>query len=338
MAAEKTLLLILCVSVLLVSAAVGAKERCNPQDKKALLQLKKDLNNPYVLASWNPDEDCCTWYCVECDSKTNRIITFSIYLSVPEGKNFTAQIPNSIAGLPYLQTLELHHLPYLTGPLNPAIAKLTNLNFIRITRTNISGPVPAFLGQLKNLNFLDLSFNNLTGSIPPELAQLPKLETLHLDRNHLTGPIPPSFGSFKSNNPYVYLSHNNLSGPIPPSFLKLNFTTLDLSRNKLVGDASGLFGADKGTQTIDLSRNQFAFDLSKVKFPKTLIYLDLNHNKIYGEIPAQLTSLDLQFLNVSYNRLCGKIPVGGRLQDQDVYSYLHNKCLCGSPLPNNCTK
>ncbi|KAL1312347.1 hypothetical protein HN51_038963 [Arachis hypogaea] len=335
MASEKSFLLVVAV-LLLLSPALGAKERCNPQDKKALLQIKKDFNNPYVLTSWKPEEDCCTWYCVECDRKTNRIVTINIYLSVPE-TNFSAKIPDSIGLLPYLQTLTLHHLPYLTGPLNPAIAKLTNLNFLQISRTNISGPVPAFLAQLKKLTYIDLSFNNLSGSIPPELGQLPKLEALHLDRNHLTGPIPASFGSLKSN-PDIYLSHNNLSGPIPPSFFKLNLTRLDLSRNKLVGDASGLFGATKATETIDLSRNQFAFDLSKIKFSKTIISLDLNHNKLYGALPASLTALDnLQLFNVSYNRLCGKIPVGGNLQKKDVDSYFHNKCLCGSPLPK-CSK
>ncbi|XP_027351080.1 receptor-like protein 53 [Abrus precatorius] len=317
------------LSLLMILVSIVVSELCNPEDKKVLLQIKKDLNNPYLLASWDPDTDCCHWYTITCDRKTHRINSLTLFSDT----NFTAQIPPSVGLLPYLETLEFHKLPKLTGPIQPAIAKLTNLKFLRISWTNVSGPVPSFLTRLTNLTFLNLSFNNLTGSIPGSLSQLPNLGTLHLDRNHLTGSIPRSFGSFNSS-PDIYLSHNNLSGPIPTSLGNLNFTVLDLSRNKLVGDASALFGPNKMVQIVDLSRNQLSFDLTNVEFPASLTSLDLNHNKVYGKLPQGLTALNLQYLNVSYNRLCGQIPVGGKLQSFEVYSYLHNKCLCGSPLPS----
>ncbi|KAK4278806.1 hypothetical protein QN277_016603 [Acacia crassicarpa] len=322
----------MCFLLIFISPALAVL--CNPTDKKALLQLKQDLNNPYLLASWDPpDSDCCYWDTVTCDRKTHRIISLTILDNFPFS-NFSAQIPPSIANLPYLQSLEFHKLPNLTGPLQPAIAKLTQLTFLRISWTNISGPVPSFLAQLKNLTYLDLSFNNLSGTIPSFLSQMPNLGTLHLDRNHLTGSIPESFGFFKGSSPGFYLSHNNLSGHIPKSLNNLNLTFIDLSRNNLEGDASMLFGSNKTVLTVDLSRNhRLAFNLSNMVFPSSLTSLDLNHNKVYGGLPQELTELSLEYLNVSYNSLCGKIPVGGKLQSFDIYSYLHNKCLCGSPLP-----
>lgn len=295
------------ISLLLILLSSAISELCNPQDKKVLLQIKKDLNNPYLLASWNPDTDCCDWYCVQCDLKTHRINSLTLFSDT----NFSAQIPPSVGLLPYLETLEFHKLPKLTGPIQPAIAQLTRLTSLRISWTNISGPVPSFLARLTSLTFLDLAFNNLTGSIPGSLSQLPNLLALHLDRNHLTGSIPSSFGSFKSN-PDIYLSHNNLTGPIPTELGNLSISVLDLLRNQL------------------------SFDLSEVEFPASLTSLDLSHNKVYGKLPMGLTALDLQYLNVSYNRLCGEIPVGGKLQSFELYSYFHNKCLCGSPLPS-CT-
>ncbi|KAF2307812.1 hypothetical protein GH714_032045 [Hevea brasiliensis] len=160
---------------------------------------------------------------------------------------------------------------------------------------------------------------------------------LHLDRNRLTGSIPESFGAFQGNVPGLYLSHNQLSGKIPASLGNLDFGAIDFSRNKLEGDASILFGPNKTTQIVDLSRNLLEFDLSKVAFQSSLTSLDINHNKIYGSIPQRMTQLDLQFLNVSYNRLCGKIPVGGKLQSFDYSTYFHNRCLCGAPL-ESCKK
>ncbi|KAL2322128.1 hypothetical protein Fmac_026507 [Flemingia macrophylla] len=319
---------------LLVLFPVALSERCHPDDKKALLQLKKELKNPYILASWNPNEDCCEWYCVKCDEKTNRIYVLDISSSVPE-TNLSGQIPPSVGDLPYLEYLTFHKLPHLVGPIQPTIAKLTKLKSIFITYTGISGPVPHFLAQLKNLELIKLSFNSLSGTIPGSLYQLPNLTSLQLDRNHLTGPIPGSLGSFKKPGPDLILSHNNLSGPIPASLGKLDPERIDLSRNKLEGDASILFGSNKRTQILDLSRNMLEFDFSPLKFPsKSLIWLDLNHNNIYGTIPVALTKVEnLQHFNVSYNhRLTGKIPQAGQLQRFDKYSYFHTK-LCGSPLP-----
>ncbi|MED6139065.1 hypothetical protein PIB30_080341 [Stylosanthes scabra] len=144
-----------------------------------------------------------------------------------------------------------------------------------------------------------------------------------------------SFGYFKQKNIGLVLSHNQLSGRIPTSLARLEPERINLSRNKLVGDAYMLFGVNKTTQQIDVSSNMLSFDLSKVYFPTSnLILLDLNHNQIYGSIPQQILAVDfLQIFNVSYNRLCGEIPQGGRLQRFDNTTYFH-KCLCGSPLPS----
>lgn len=306
----------------------ATKEKCNPNDKKALLQIKKSLNNPYQLASWDPKTDCCDWYVVECDPNTNSIVQFNLFSA-----NISGEIPAAIADLPFLETLVFRKLTNLTGQIPQFITKLTNLKLLRLSYTNLSGPVPSFISQLKNLTFLDLSFNNLTGSIPPSLSQLQNLDALHLDRNKLTGNIPDSIGEFAGKVPDLYFSHNQLTGPVPRSLGGLNFTVLDFSRNKLEGDVSFLFGTNKTVQIVDLSRNVLEFDLTKVEFPASLTSLDFNHNRITGSLPEGLTGLNLQYLNVSYNRLCGKIPTGGDLQSFGISEYFHNKCLCGSPLP-----
>ncbi|KAK8935700.1 Polygalacturonase inhibitor [Platanthera zijinensis] len=87
----------------------------------------------------------------------------------------------------------------------------------------------------------------------------------------------------------------NLSGDLPRELGVPEWSVIDLSRNKLTGNASFLFGAEKATGRIDLSRNEFAFDLSKVAFPVNLTSLDLNHNEIPGTIPAQINQVDPNF-------------------------------------------
>lgn len=171
----------------------------------------------------------------------------------------------------------------------------------------------------------------MSGSIPASLSQLPELTGLLLDRNRLTGGIPESFGYFKEQDFYLYLSHNQLSGPIPITLGYTNFTYLDVSRNRLEGDISFMLGKNKSLNTAYFSRNLFEFDFSRVEFSEKLRNLDLNHNKIFGRLPAETEQMS--WMNVSYNRLCGRIPLTGRLQELDYTAFFHNKCLCGKPLP-----
>ncbi|KAJ8448498.1 hypothetical protein Cgig2_012142 [Carnegiea gigantea] len=200
------------------------------------------------------------------------------------------------------------------GPIPQAIARLKYLQSLWISHTNITGPVPGFLGQLTELYYINLSVNKLTGTIPPSLSNLHKLEAIFLERNQLTGSVPESFGGLKNNKDlYLRLAKNTLSGPLPKSPGPVDFTAIDLSRNQLTG-----------LQDVDLSTNQFSFNISEVVFLKD----------IYGTLPLSLAKLsNLQLFNVSYNRLCGPIPTGGNLDRFNKYCYAHNKCLCGSPLP-----
>ncbi|XP_013626421.1 PREDICTED: polygalacturonase inhibitor 2-like [Brassica oleracea var. oleracea] len=307
-----------------------SKDLCHKDDENTLLKIKKSLNNPYTIISWDPKDDCCTWVSIECGDATvdHRVISLDI-----SNDDVSAQIPPEVGDLPYLQTLIFRKLPNLTGEIQPTIAKLKYLRFLWLSWTNLTGPVPEFLSQLKDLEYINLSFNDLSGSIPGSLSLLPKLGILELSRNKLTGSIPESFGAFKGVvPPELFLSHNQLSGSIPKSLGNLDFHRIDFSRNKLEGDASMMFGAKKTSWSVDLSRNKLQFDISKVKVATTVHNLDLNHNTITGSIPVQWTELTLQSFNVSYNRLCGRIPQGGDLQIFDAYAYLHNKCLCGAPL------
>ncbi|EXC30880.1 Polygalacturonase inhibitor [Morus notabilis] len=336
MDAKKLIYNLLCFLLVLCSFIYPClSELCHPQDKKALLQIKKGFNNPHVFSTWDPNTDCCLhWRGVHCDEKNNRIETLEKYFG---GGDLAGPIPPEIGDLPYLRTLWWHKQPNLTGPIPQSITKLKRLRYLVITWANLSGPIPDFLSEIKSLVSIEFSFNNLTGQIPSSLSRLPNLTGLVLDRNKLTGPIPDSFGEFQGSHFYLKLSHNQLSWKIPASLGNKDFNYVDLSWNKLEGGAAVLFGLNKTTQVVDLSRNVLEFDMSDVEFPKSLVSLDMNHNRITGSLPVGMTALDnLRGFNVSYNRLCGEIPVGGNLQSFDYTAYFHNRCLCGAPLERSC--
>nr|DAD29913.1 TPA_asm: hypothetical protein HUJ06_031381 [Nelumbo nucifera] len=204
---------------------------------------------------------------------------------------------------------------------------------LRTLLTNMSGPIPEFLHQLKNLWLLDLSYGNFSGPIPASLANLPKLEVLELGGNKLTGNIPDSLWVSQNRFVVLDLSQNQLSGKIPKSLSHFNADSINLRNNKFTGDASALFKTNGTLSRLDLSWNEFDFDLSRVKLPESLEYMDLSHNRIKGSIPKEITGLNLYWLNVSYNRLCGEIPFGGKVQEFGADSFFHNRCLCGQPLP-----
>ncbi|MQM02119.1 hypothetical protein Taro_034885, partial [Colocasia esculenta] len=158
---------------------------------------------------------------------------------------------------------------------------------------------------------------------------------LFLDRNRLAGAIPEALGRLRQANLNIGV-HKNLTGAIPQSFKRLKFYEMDLSRNRLTGDPSPLFGTAMRVSylviSIDLSWNLFEFDLSKAEFAANLATLDMNHNRLYGTILPQLAKLAGLHLNVSYNRLCGKIPQGRWVSGLTMYEFFHNRCLCGKPL------
>uniref|UniRef100_A0A0D9WBS9 Leucine-rich repeat-containing N-terminal plant-type domain-containing protein n=1 Tax=Leersia perrieri TaxID=77586 RepID=A0A0D9WBS9_9ORYZ len=305
------------VALLLLLAGAGAaagtakKKDCDAGDKAALLAIKSALGDPYHFASWTPDASCCDWYDVDCDATTDRVVSLTVF----QDASLTGVIPSAVAGLTHLRTLVWHHLPLISGPIPPAIAKLRRLSSLTISWTAVSGPIPSFLGDLHSLKFLDLSFNSLSGVIPPSLAALANLSGIDISRNRLTGDLPPALFSkldTKQQGPaYLRLSRNNLTGGVPAEFAAVRFEVMDLSRNSL------------------------SFDMAGLRLQEGIESLELSHNLMYGGVPAQVAGISsLSYFNVSYNRLCGELPAGAARFDQ--YSFLHNKCLCGPPLPTPC--
>uniref|UniRef100_A0ACD5TA53 Uncharacterized protein n=1 Tax=Avena sativa TaxID=4498 RepID=A0ACD5TA53_AVESA len=211
---------------------------------------------------------------------------------------------------------------------NTTTGRVTELTVFAL---NISAPVPAAIASLTALQTLNLAYNRLYGRIPDFLGPraLPDLTFLRLDGNRLHGAIPPTATVYD-----LSLVGNNLTGPLPAAFADAEFGDVDLADNQLTGDASMLFGAKKKVNALRLSRNRFAFDLGRVDLPPALDILAIDHNMIYGTIPAAAAAAGRKWLafDVSYNNLCGPIPQGRYTHRFGPKHFVPNKCLCGRPL------
>uniref|UniRef100_A0A7C8YM44 2-alkenal reductase (NAD(P)(+)) n=2 Tax=Opuntia streptacantha TaxID=393608 RepID=A0A7C8YM44_OPUST len=318
--------------------SLSSAKRCHPDDERALLQIKAHFNNAEFFKTWTPQTACCRkWTLVYCKRLPNSKIFRVNFLEISGEEGINGEIPSAVGDLPYLENLIFRHLPNLTGPIPPAIGKLTHLQGLLLNWNNLTGSIPPFFSHLTNASFIGLNNNRLTGHIPSFLGHLPNLRGLDLYQNQLTGPIPASFGLL-GDDFQLQASDNELSGPIPRSLGRVRFSILELAGNQLTGDASFLFGEDKQELVhLNLSRNKLSFNLTNTVMSDSseLDILDLSHNMIYGQLPTWLGHVSISFqFNVSYNNLCGPIPTdGGALQQYDVSSFSHNKCLCGAPLP-----
>ncbi|CAD6204127.1 unnamed protein product [Miscanthus lutarioriparius] len=210
---------------------------------------------------------------------------------------------------------------------NATTGRVTELTVFAL---NISAPVPDAIANLTALQTVNFAYNRLYGSIPAFLGPhaLPDLTFLRLDGNRVTGTIPPTATVFA-----LSLVGNRLTGPLPATFGSANFGDVDLTDNQLTGDASMLFGAKKQLNALHLSRNRFKFDLGRVELPEAMDILEIDHNLVYGSIPAAAAARKWLAFDVSYNQLCGPIPQGRYTHRFGAKHFAGNKCLCDRPLP-----
>ncbi|KAI5345588.1 hypothetical protein L3X38_013465 [Prunus dulcis] len=89
-------------------------------------------------------------------------------------------------------------------------------------------------------------------------------------------------------------------------------------------------------KSIDLSSNKLTGEIPSEISYLELEVLDLSRNQINGRIPTSLSWIArLAKLDLSENNLFGKIPIGTQLQSFE-YAYGGNRLLCGAPLPKTC--
>ncbi|EXB29183.1 Receptor-like protein 12 [Morus notabilis] len=218
----------------------------------------------------------------------------------------------------------------LSGNIPDCWANWPSLLGINMGNNNLTGKIPSSMGSLQRLQLLYLRNNSLSGEIPSFLINCTALENLDLSLNEFVGGIPKFFGVGLSNLKILNLRSNKLNGQIPLELCRLTgLQVLDAAINNLSGTIPICFNNFSAMVTKNHSRRHsfIAFgDFFGIPSEKAYVVmkgredmyaeivslvtsLDLSSNKLSGEIPKQLTSLQgLISLNLSGNHLRGNIP------------------------------
>ncbi|XP_017625094.1 receptor-like protein EIX1 [Gossypium arboreum] len=225
----------------------------------------------------------------------------------------------------------------LSGRIPDCCSKYILLGAISLDNNNLLGVIPNSLGSLQNLKSLHLRNTSLYGGIPHFLENCTQLGLLDLGDNKLTGIIPPWIGERLDGLIVLRLRSNEFHDNIPSTLCHLLFLqVLDLSLNnisraipsclnKLAAMASvasseamtylweGSFGIADDDNFIFCFNDHLSvlwkgFEREYGNTIGMLKSIDLSCNKLSGEIPLELGSLEgLINLNLSRNMLRGSI-------------------------------
>ncbi|KAH1063448.1 hypothetical protein J1N35_028435 [Gossypium stocksii] len=199
--------------------------------------------------------------------------------------SFSGSLPSSLGSLTSLEMLSLRGNKFL-GELPSSLQNCTKLKFLDLSDNELSGEIPIWIGQrLSSLVFLSLQGNQFRGRIPHQLCGLKYLQILDLSVNKISGTIPPCLNNFTYMAKKVSLDRR-------------------IEHHILYNDLVWFF------QVRYVDEALLTWKGTKQRYPQLglLLAIDLSSNKLTGEIPEELNSLqELVALNLSRNFFTGKI-------------------------------
>ncbi|KAL1360782.1 hypothetical protein AAHE18_04G202600 [Arachis hypogaea] len=248
------------------------------------------------------------------------------------------KIPALICNLQSLGSLDLSS-NNLVGMIPSCLGSFSrSLHILRLAGNKLIGNIPQNYAKENALQWIDFSSNKLCGQLPRSFVNCRMLEVLDVSHNHFNDSFPFWLGSLP-NLKLIFLRDNKFHGAIKCP-LKCTFPQLriiDLSQNDFSGELSSEIIKTFKSMTLSNTSHQVQFkddvyllqhssvDLSLFVFPMTnkgmvmeylgrqyfhyMIAIDLSCNKIFGEIPDIMGSLNgLVVLNLSNNMFTGSIP------------------------------
>ncbi|XP_052883600.1 receptor-like protein EIX2 [Gossypium arboreum] len=241
-----------------------------------------------------------------------------------------------------------------SGVVPDCFESFWSLIALNLGDNSFSGSLPISLGSLTSLEMLSLRGNKFSGELPSSLQNCTKLKFLDLSDNELSGEIPIWIGQRLSSLVFLCLQRNQFRGRIPHQICGLKcLQILDLSVNKIydtIPRCLNNFTSMANKVSLDRRIEHHLLDEvsflrliqlryvdealltwkgTKQSYPQLglLLVIDLSCNKLTGEIPEELNSLqELVALNLSRNSFTGKILQKiGLLRQLEVLDLSRNK-------------
>ena len=214
-----------------------------------------------------------------------------------------------------LSQLTLDYNPQITGTLPDFISKLTKLEKLSISNTNMYGTLPPSLSELTELKSLYIDDCAFEGSMNM-ISSLPNLTHVHLEDNWFNDTIDDTFFTTSKNLVELDVSNCSFSGTVPGHLFNLSqLRVLDMSNNELSGELPAetiSAQEDSSLSFLSLHTNKLTGSIpSSIGNLKNLRTLDLSINKFSGEIPSELSNLsDLEILFLGRNEFNeSEVPV-----------------------------
>ncbi|XP_052116672.1 receptor-like protein 6 [Arachis duranensis] len=245
-----------------------------------------------------------------------------VYLDL-SSNNLVGMIPSCLGS--FSRSLQILSLAgnKLTGNIPQTYVKGNALQLIDFSSNKLYGQLPRALVNCRMLEFLDVRHNHFNDSFPFWLGSLPKLKVLSLRDNEFHGaimcPLKYTFPQLR----IMDLSENgfsmNLTSEIIMCFKSMiisNKRHLDFKDEIFIGNEV----ADLDSYLFSMSNKGVVMDYLGGQYLRHMVAIDLSCNKIYGEIPDIMGSLNgLVVLNLSNNMFTGSIPSSlGKLSNLEV--------------------
>ncbi|KAL4380822.1 hypothetical protein S245_012148 [Arachis hypogaea] len=238
--------------------------------------------------------------------------------------NLVGMIPSCLGTFSRsLQVLDLA-ANKLIGNIPQTYVKGNALQFIDFSSNKLYGQLPRTLVNCRMLEFLDVRHNHFNDSFPFWLGSLPKLKVVFLSDNQFHGaimcPLKYTFPQLR----IIDLSQNGFSTKLTSEII-MCFKSMIISNKRQLDFKDEIYYSENVFLDIDvvsfsMSNKGVVMDYLGGQYLHHMVAIDLSCNKIYGEIPDTMGSLNgLVVLNLSNNMFSGSIPSSfGKLSNLEV--------------------
>ncbi|XP_054791207.1 receptor-like protein EIX2, partial [Prosopis cineraria] len=229
--------------------------------------------------------------------------------------SFNGSIPPSLGIFGVLSEKNFANLSNLTSlylsssgfkfHIDPNWVPPFQLEYFELRNTSLGPTIPAWLYTQRSLRWLDISGSGISTIDDTDMfwSFVARIDSVNLSYNLMSGDMSP----LTLNSTFINLEYNSFTGGLP--HISSNVVNFWASHNSFSGSIFPLLCHSKiisrekySLATLDLSYNHLGGTLPNcwAKYWEQLIYLDLGSNKLTGEVPPSIASLNfLAYLDLS---------------------------------------